>query len=55
MELEIRGDKSFSFLSIMTFNTQPIKFKYSWRDYQQRVLDELEFHLEDAHLNVVAL
>ena len=38
----------------MTFNTQPIKFKYSWRDYQQRVLDELEFHLEDAHLNVVA-
>ena len=38
----------------MTFNTQPIKFKYSWRDYQQRVLDELEFHLEDVHLNVVA-
>ena len=38
----------------MTYNTQPIKFKYSWRDYQQRVLDELEFHLEDAHLNVVA-
>lgn len=54
MELEIRGDKSFSFLSIMTFNFQPIKFKYSWRDYQQRVLDELEFHLKDAHLNIVA-
>ena len=38
----------------MSFISQPIKFKYSWRDYQQRVLDELEFHLEDAHLNVVA-
>ena len=38
----------------MSFISQPIKFKYPWRDYQQRVLDELEFHLEDAHLNVVA-
>ncbi|WP_413531660.1 DEAD/DEAH box helicase family protein [Empedobacter brevis] len=38
----------------MTFKTQPIKFKYNWRDYQQRVLSELETHLEDAHLNVVA-
>lgn len=33
----------------MSFISQPIKFKYPWRDYQQRVLDELEFHLEDAH------
>ncbi|MGV0922989.1 DEAD/DEAH box helicase family protein [Empedobacter tilapiae] len=38
----------------MNFTTQSIKFKYSWRDYQQRVLSELETHLEDEHLNVVA-
>ncbi len=31
-----------------------IKFKYSWRDYQQRVLDELDEHLEDKHLHVIA-
>lgn len=31
-----------------------IKFKYSWRNYQQRVLDELETHLEDDHLHVIA-
>lgn len=31
-----------------------IKFKYSWRSYQQRVLDELETHLEDEHLHVIA-
>lgn len=31
-----------------------IKFKYSWRKYQQRVLDELDAHMEDNHLHVVA-
>lgn len=30
------------------------KFKYPWRKYQQKVLDELDFHLEDRHLHVVA-
>lgn len=38
----------------MGFTNQPIKFKYNWRGYQQRVLHELEIHLEDAHLHVVA-
>jgi len=33
---------------------QNIKFKYPWRKYQQRVLDELGIHLEDDHLHVVA-
>lgn len=31
-----------------------IKFKYSWRKYQKRVLDELEEHLEDNHLHIIA-
>lgn len=31
-----------------------IKFKYSWRNYQKRVLDELEEHLNDNHLHVIA-
>jgi superfamily II DNA or RNA helicase len=31
-----------------------IKFKYSWRKYQQRVLDDLEDHLADGHLHVIA-
>ncbi|NDV93898.1 restriction endonuclease subunit R [Dysgonomonas sp. 521] len=30
------------------------KFKYPWRKYQQKVLDELDYHLEDRHLHVVA-
>ena len=30
-----------------------IKFKYSWRKYQQRVLDELYNHLTDGHLHVI--
>ena len=30
------------------------RFKFPWRPYQQRVLDELEVHLEDDHLHVVA-
>lgn len=32
-----------------------ITFKYSWRKYQQRVLDELQEYLSDNHLHVVAL
>lgn len=31
-----------------------IRFKYPWRAYQQRVLDQLESHLEDNHLHIVA-
>ncbi|MCB9033178.1 MAG: DEAD/DEAH box helicase family protein [Chitinophagales bacterium] len=31
-----------------------IKFKYNWRNYQQRVLDELDEHLTDKHLHVIA-
>lgn len=33
---------------------QNIQFKYSWRKYQQRVLDELQNHLTDGHLHVIA-
>lgn len=33
---------------------QGVKFKYNWRRYQQRVLDELKTHLEDDHLHVIA-
>lgn len=31
-----------------------VKFKYPWRNYQQRLLDELQSHMEDDHLHVVA-
>ncbi|HSI90665.1 MAG TPA: DEAD/DEAH box helicase family protein, partial [Adhaeribacter sp.] len=31
-----------------------IKFKYSWRKYQKRVLDDLEEHLENRHLHIIA-
>ncbi len=31
-----------------------IKFKYDWRRYQKRVLDELERHLDDNHLHIIA-
>ena len=31
-----------------------LKFKGCWRSYQQRVLDELEYHLDDNKLNIVA-
>jgi len=31
-----------------------LKFKGSWRSYQKRVLDELEYHLNDNKLNIVA-
>ena len=31
-----------------------IRFKYSWRKYQQRVLDDIQNHLNDKHLHVIA-
>ncbi|MFW9928881.1 MAG: DEAD/DEAH box helicase family protein [Candidatus Thorarchaeota archaeon] len=31
-----------------------MQFKYSWRKYQSRVLDELNAHLDDNHLHIVA-
>ncbi len=31
-----------------------IKFKYNWRKYQKRVLNELEEHLDDNHLHIIA-
>lgn len=31
-----------------------IKFKYDWRKYQKRVLDDLEGHLDDNHLHIIA-
>ena len=31
-----------------------IKFRYPWRSYQQRVLDELSSHMDDSHLHVIA-
>ena len=36
------------------FIISQLKFKGSWRSYQQRVLDELEYHLDDKKLNIVA-
>lgn len=33
---------------------QNIKFKYTWRNYQQRVLDNLDEYLKDRHLHVIA-
>jgi superfamily II DNA or RNA helicase len=33
---------------------QNIHFKYSWRKYQQRVLDDLQNHLTDEHLHIIA-
>ncbi|MBE9600481.1 DEAD/DEAH box helicase family protein [Pedobacter sp. MC2016-24] len=38
----------------MTEFPQPIKFKYSWRKYQQRVLNGLDEYLKDRHLHVIA-
>ena len=38
----------------MTTFPQDILFKYPWRKYQQRVLDELSSHLTDRHLHIVA-
>lgn len=36
----------------MVFET--LKFQASWREYQRRVLAELESHLDDNHLHIVA-
>jgi len=36
-----------------TFHKE-IKFIYPWRAYQQRILDELELHMVDRHIHVVA-
>jgi superfamily II DNA or RNA helicase len=38
----------------MTEYPKGIKFKYSWRNYQQRALDDLQNHLADRHLHVIA-
>lgn len=38
----------------MTEYPKDIKFKYSWRKYQQRVLDDLNEHLTDGHLHIIA-
>jgi len=38
----------------LTEYPKDIKFKYSWRKYQQRVLDDLQEHLTDGHLHVIA-
>lgn len=37
----------------MTF-PKNIKFKFPWRAYQREVLEELDVHLDDNHLNIVA-
>lgn len=31
-----------------------IQFCYEWRSYQQRILDELDYHLRNQHLHLVA-
>ena len=31
-----------------------LKFKGSWRDYQQKILDNLAYHLSDNKIHVVA-
>ena len=31
-----------------------LKFQYPWRSYQSRILEELNQHLEDSHLHIVA-
>lgn len=43
-------------VSEKVFNHYPenISFKYDWRKYQKRVLDELKEHLEDDHLHIIA-
>jgi len=35
-------------------NFEQLKFQYSWRPYQQRVIDAIEQHLDDDRLHVVA-
>jgi len=38
----------------MTTYPQGIRFKYSWRKYQQRVLDDLQDLLAKGHLHIIA-
>ena len=38
----------------MTEFPNTVKFKYTWRKYQQRVLESLRDHLADEHLHVIA-
>jgi superfamily II DNA or RNA helicase len=38
----------------LTEYPKEIKFKYPWRKYQNRVLNELKSHLSDGHLHVIA-
>ncbi len=38
----------------MTAFPPTTKFKYPWRAYQRRVLEELDRHLEDRHLHIIA-
>lgn len=38
----------------MTCFSNSIKFKYPWRIYQNRVLSELDRHLTDNHLHIIA-
>ena len=40
--------------STKTSLLQELKFKGIWRSYQQRVLNELDYHLDDSKLNIVA-
>lgn len=47
-------DVSKTNTTTLTEYPKDIKFKYSWRKYQQRVLDDLQDHLTDGHLHVIA-
>ena len=38
----------------MTVYPKDIRFKYNYRKYQQRVLDDLQDHLMDKHLHIIA-
>ena len=38
----------------MTEFPKEATFKYSWRKYQERVLNELQDHLNDKHLHIIA-
>lgn len=41
-------------LNKLTTYPKNIKFKYNYRKYQQRVLDDLNNHLMNKHLPIVA-
>jgi superfamily II DNA or RNA helicase len=38
----------------MSILPKELKFKYAWRSYQERVLKQLEYHLNDQKLHVIA-